>query len=293
MRCLHVIGALLVLSSPALADDQYEPIMPVRPLTMADPAGLTALALEFQYTKWNEIGPADQNLDFEVLTFDLAADITLAEHWQVVARMPFAYAKIDDELAGQNCCELALGNLTVGGRGLWSAVHSGGLRSVVGGELNVSLPTANDSGERAISADNAAFAFFPKDPGRYAPNVATIRFNILAQFYSRWFLLHTELGPQLYIFNDDANGNDDKDLGIHLGIGAGIRATYTLAVLAELNALLFDFGDGNDDSLLSVDLGLRYASGGALFGVRLYLPLDDGFRDLDMIGAGFDAGLRF
>jgi hypothetical protein len=292
MRCLYVIGALLLLSSPALADDLYEPIMPVRPLTMADPAGLTALALELQYTKWNERNAANQKVDVEVLTFDLVADITLAEHWQIVGRMPFAYASIDDPMA-QDCCELGLGNLTLGGRGLWSAIYSGGLRSVVGGELNVSLPTANDSGERAVSADTAAFAFFPKDPGRYAPDVATIRFNILAQFYSRWFLLHTELGPQLFIFNDDANGNDDKDLAIHLGVGAGIRATYTLAVLAELNAFLLDFGDGNDDSLLSVDLGLRYASGGALFGVRLYLPLDDGFRNLDMIGAGFDAGLRF
>jgi hypothetical protein len=288
MRCLPSIGALLVLSSaPALADDEYKTVMPVRPLTMADPAGLTAIALDFQYTTWNE--PA--NVDVSVLTLDLDVDITLTEHWQILAKVPFSYASIDNPAAG-DCCKLALGNLTVGGRGLWSALYSGGLRSVVGGELSVSLPTANDGGERGGSAATAAFARRSQDPGRYAPDVTTIRFNILAQFYSRWFLLHTELGPQLYIFNDDANGDDNVDVGLHLGFGAGIRATYTLAILAELNALLFDFGAG-DDGVLSLDLGLRYASGAALFGARLYLPLDAGFRDLDMIGVGVDAGLRF
>jgi len=288
MRSKQLLAAFVLLYSANAAADEYESVMPVRPLTMSDPAGLTSIALDFQYTTWNEPG----NVDVTALTFDLDADVTLAEHWQIFAKLPLSDASIDDPAAANDCCELALGNITVGGRGLWSALYTGGLRSVVGGELSVSLPTANDNGERGESAATAAFARLPQDPGRYSPDVTTIRFNILAQFYSRWFLFHTELGPQLFIFNDDANGDDNIDLGVHLGFGAGIRATYTIAILAELNAFLFDFGAG-DDSVLSVDLGLRYNSGGALFGLRLYLPLDSELRDLDMIGVGVDAGLRF
>ena len=48
--------------------------------------------------------------------------------------------------------------------------------AVTGGELTISAPTASDSGERGVSAIDAAFARLPHDPGRYVPNTTTIRF---------------------------------------------------------------------------------------------------------------------
>lgn len=298
MRSSHVLAAFAVLSvlgSGRVMADNYDEVAPVRPLTMSDPAGLTAIALDFQYTKWTIPSPADGDIDFKALTFDLMADIRLAPHWVVLGRVPFSKSTVDGDPANQDCCDLALGNLTLGVRGLWSALYTGGLRSVVGGELTVSLPTASDNGDKGASAADAAFAHLPQDPGLYAPNTTTIKFNLLGQFYTRWLLLHGELGPQLYIYDSDAPGDDNLDVALHLGLVAGLRITYTLALAAELNSLVFGSNElgGDIESATSVDLGLRYASGAALLGLRVYIPLDSGLRDLDMIGVGADAGLRF
>ena len=50
----------------------------------------------------------------------------------------------------------------------------------------------------------------------------------------------------------------------------------------------------DDDSITSVDLGLRYGSDRLLVGARIFLPLDDNQEnvpDLAMIGAGADLGV--
>ena len=147
----HVLALGLVLSStPALAD--YTEVAPVRPLTLSDPAGLSSVSLEFQLTRWTQPQvPPLPDVDFQNLTFDLAADITLAKHWQLLARMPITKTGIEDA----DCCDLAIGNLTVGGRGLWSSVGTVG-RTVAGFEFSLSLPTASDEDEGLVSANGAA-----------------------------------------------------------------------------------------------------------------------------------------
>src|SRR5262245_44139441 len=260
MRSSHLLAAFAVQSlvgSGRVAADNYEEVAPVRPLTMSDPAGLTSIGLDFQYTRWTAPNPAGSgDLDFTALTFDVVADIRLAPHWVVLGRVPFDKATIDG--GAQDCCDLALGNLTLGVRGLWSALYTGGLRSVVGGELSVSLPTASDNGDKGLSSANSAFAHLPQDPGLYAPNTTTIRFNLLGQFYTRWLYLHGELGPQLYIYDSDAGG-DNLDVALHLGLAVGVRITYTLALALELNSLVFGSNElgGDIESATSVDVGLR------------------------------------
>jgi len=291
---LAAFAVVSLVGSGRVMADNYEEVAPVRPLTMSDPAGLTSIGLDFQYTRWTFHNPPAADIDFTALTFDVVADIRLAPHWVVLGRVPFDKATIDGDPANQDCCDLALGNLTLGVRGLWSALYTGGLRSVVGGELSVSLPTASDNGDKGQSAAQSAFAHLPQDPGLYAPNTTTIRFNLLGQFYTRWLYLHGELGPQLYIYDSDA-GDDNLDVALHLGLATGVRITYTLALALELNSLVFGSNElgGDIDSATSVDVGLRYASGAALLGLRVYIPVDSGLRDLDMIGVGADAGLRF
>ncbi len=295
MRSLHLIAAtgFAIALSPGRALADYTTAAPLRPLTMSDPAGLTSLALEFQLTKWTE-HPPGLDVDYTSMTFDLAADIRLAPHWVLLARMPFSHVSVDGDPALADCCELALGNLTLGGRGLWSTVH-GSSRSVLGGELSASVPTASDDGERGISAAAAAFARLPHDPGRYAPNTTTIRFTLLGQFYNRWFLVDAEGGVQLFLYDGDVPGDDDSDVGLRLALAAGIRATYTVAILAELSSLFLsdDKFAGGDDTVTSLDLGVRYASQSLIFGARVYLPLDPELRDLDMLGVGLDVGGRF
>jgi hypothetical protein len=67
-----------------------------------------------------------------------------------------------------------------------------------------------------------------------------------------------------------------------------------VAILAELSARFFsDRFAAGDDTATSLDLGLRYGSGAAIVGLRLYVPLDAELRDLDMLGLGLDVGMRF
>jgi hypothetical protein len=260
----------------------------VRPLTMIDPAGLSFVGFELQLSRWNEPLPGGGEADYQAITFDVAADFQLAPHWLLVARLPIANTSIDGDPALDGCCEASLGNLTVGGRGLWSSRLGGGTMAVMGGELTLSAPTASDAGERGISAVNAAFARLPHDPGRYIPNTTSIRLAIPFQLYSRWWLIQAEGALALQIYDDDVP--DSTDLVLRAAVGFGIRATYKVAILLELDDVEVLTGDGTATSL---DFGVRYAGRLGVFGARVYVPLDGAHRDRDMLGVGLDAGLRF
>lgn len=284
------VGIALGLSSfaaPAAAD--YPRTAPVRPFNLPDLAGLTAVGLDVQYTWWQVELPLDVEEELASTTFDLGADFRVAPHWVIVARVPVVHGDIDvspDD--GQDCCGLALGNVTLGARGLWSSLHDSGLRSVVGGELALSLASASDDGEGATAARMAAIARLPHDPGRYLPDTWTPRLVGHGQIYGDWFMAQLEGGLHLFLYDDD--GGDDSDLGIRLALAAGVRATAELAFLAEINNMIFA---GDDDTASSLDIGVRYGATGFVFGLRLYLPLDDAARDLDMLGVGADIAARF
>jgi hypothetical protein len=292
MRSFHVLAATIGFAwfaAPAAAD--YTTVAPVRPLTMSDPSGLSSIALELQLTRWTEPRVPPIEVDVQSLTFDLAADIRIAPHWVLIARLPIVQASLDGDPLAEDCCGFGLGNLTLGGRGLWATVFDGGARAVAGAELSLSAPTASDEGEGIVSAGAAAFARLPHDPGRYAPNTTTIRFTPLVQYYTPRFLIGAEAGLQLFLYDGDVD-DQDSDLAVRLALAVGVRATYKLAILLELNSMFFDDAAAGDD-VTSLDLGLRYGSGAALFGFRIYVPLNASLRDFDMVGAGLDAGVRF
>jgi hypothetical protein len=294
MRCPHLVAAtaLSVVLAPAPAAADYTTIAPVRPLTMSDPSGLSVIGLEFQFATWTVVRPPPQApLDFTNLTFNLTSDITLSPHWLLLVRLPLSDVSIDDDDdPDANCCDLALGNLTLGGRGLWAQILGDNTRGVFGGELTLSVPTASDGVERGGSAVAGAFAHVSHDPGLFAPDTTALRLNFIGQIYRRYFMMHGEIGLQMFYFDNDAD--DDLDFAFRAAIGAGIRATYKLAILLELNTLLASDDFGDDDSAMSIDFGLRYNNNNMILGARLFLPLDDR-RDLDMIGFGLDAGWRF
>ncbi len=290
MRSSLLAAIAVCVPTTALAD--YTTISPVRPLTMSDPSGLNSLGIEFQLTRWNELRAPNLEVDLQSISLDLTADIKLAPHWVLIGRLPITKVGIDGDPAFDGCCGFGLGNFTVGGRGLWASVFGSGARAVAGAEFSISLPTAADNGEGGVSAGATAFSRLPHDVGRYAPNTTTLRLTGLSQYYTRRFLFQGELGLQVFLLDDDVPG-DSSDLGVRVAVGAGIRATYTLAVMLELNSLLFATDGSGADNVTSIDLGLRYASGRAIFGARVYLPIDDPLRDLDMVGIGLDGGFRF
>jgi hypothetical protein len=77
-------------------------------------------------------------------------------------------------------------------------------------------------------------------------------------------------------------------------MAAGVRATAELAIVLELNSMLYVGEDeADDETVTSLDAGLRYGGRGFAAGLRLFLPLDDDLRNLDMLGVGADVSVRF
>ena len=95
--------------------------------------------------------------------------------------------------------------------------------------------------------------------------------------------------------DDDVPGDDDSDLALRLALAAGVRATTEIAFVLELNSMVFVAEDDNDDdeTVSSLDLGLRYGGMGFAAGLRVFVPLDDFLQDLDMLGVGLDVSARF
>jgi len=143
------IGIAVVLATavaPATADSN---VKPVRLFNLADLSGLTVVGLDLQHTTWtreNGIFPGEATS----VTVDVSADVAVARHWVILARMPLPYLSIDGRPIDIDCCGFGLGNLTLGGRGLRWGMYGSGLRSAIGGELSVSLPTASDDGGGAF-----------------------------------------------------------------------------------------------------------------------------------------------
>jgi hypothetical protein len=296
----------ILAPSLAVADSTTAP---VRPFILPDLSGLSVVGVDFQYTSFSEeVLGVDSN--FTSLTFDLAAEIAVAPHWMILGRLPMGYVglTLDPEPpADDDCCGFALGNATVGIRGLDSNLARGSTWLVSGGELTVSLPTAPDRGDgspddndAATAATINAFAHLTDSPGRYLIDTTTIRLIGSAAAYDERFFLQGGVGLHAFIYDDDRS--EDGDFLFHLGLAGGIRATPEIAAVLEVatNILLDNDGDGSgdvadndEDVVTSVNLGARYGGEAATVGARLYFPLDDTFRDLDMFGIGIDAGARF
>jgi hypothetical protein len=286
-----IAGGLALASTPAAAE--YPETAPVRPFNLPDLSGLTVLDLDVQMTRWRTVLPGNIEQHISSETFDLGVDVQVAPHWVIVARMPFVDADIElRPVDTSSCCAAGLGNFTLGARGLYSSRQGPDLRSVVGGELSFSLATASDRGDRAESAAIAAFARAPHDPGRYLPNTWTPRLVGHAQLYGRWFMVQGEAGLHVFLYDGDVK-NDSADLGVRLALATGVRVTPELAILGEVNSMLAVDGEAGDESVSSVDLGVRYGGANLLAGLRFYLPLDDDRRDIDMWGVGGDLGVRF
>jgi hypothetical protein len=304
------LGLGLTLStSIARADSRTAP---VRPFVLPDLSGLSTVGLDLQYTKFDSPGLPGVTVDYTSVTFDLAAEVAVAPHWMVLGRIPVSYLDIslDPSAPGDtDCCGTALGNITVGIRGLDSNRARGDLWFVSGGELSISLPTAPDGDDDDVTGDDdkgriattfAAFSHLTDDPGRYLPDTTTIRLNAAAQAYTELFFVEGGIGLQALIYDDTLN--EDGDALVRLGIAGGLRITPELAGLLELSTNIIldnddddnpETRDDNEDVVTSLDLGLRYGGPSATFGARFFYPIDNVFRDLDMIGFGLDAGARF
>lgn len=182
----------------------------------------------------------------------------------------------------------SLGNLTAGIDYLVAGSVRGQRHSATSIGATLSLPTASDGGDSALAALGHS-TFRVPDPGRYLPDTTTIRvFGDWRTGTGEWFF-QGELGMHALV----RDGADDEVL-FRLGVGGGVALSPAAALIAELTTMTDILDDDNDpeDFLHTLDLGVRFLGGNSIFGIRLYLPLDDSMRNRDALGLGFDFAVR-
>ena len=182
----------------------------------------------------------------------------------------------------------SLGNLTAGMDYQVAGSIRGRRHSLVAVGASLSFPTADDNGDGSLAA-GVHSAFRVPDPGKYFPDTTTIRvFSDWRTGSDEWFF-QGELGMHALVHD-----NADDQILFRLGLGAGVAVSPMAALIAELTTMtdILDDDNGAEDFLHTLDLGVRFLGGSSIFGIRLYVPLDDSMRNRDALGFAFDFAAR-
>lgn len=230
------------------------------------------------------------NSEVTVVTADLVGDFFVSPNLKLHARLPTIYYANDNNNEGGT----GIGNVTAGLRFI-AAGRDKSSRFGLGG--SVSLPSASDDGEGGAAAFYGGVFRNLHDPGRYLPNVTTIRTEADLLLSSDRIYVQGQLGVQVLLFEDGNAfpfGGDDQQNLLRLCVGGGAWLAPKLALLAEVTSFSDILeNDDDDDFVHTLDTGVRYHGGDVSASVRLYVPFDEGERTEDAVGAGFDLTARF
>lgn len=206
----------------------------------------------------------------------------IGERWSLTGRLPLAYA-YNDGIDG-----VGLGNLTVDATLFLSAEKRRRATNVTAFQLSVSGPTASRGVDSGFATGTMAGYFLP-DPGLYQPNTTTIRLYGTWRTGSRSFFGQLEGGMQQLVIRNA----DDRTL-LRIAGGAGVRVGSNVVLIGEFVGVtdIIDDADG-DNFWSSLDLGMRAKVGKGNISLRVYLPLDGQWRNLDTLGValGYEASL--
>lgn len=234
----------------------------------------------------------------KVVTFEPYLDFALTPQLTLWGRLPIAYASAETTILAveQQESDTLLGNAALGARFMTQASYD--LRA--GGGVSVHLPTADadDADGNFVDPPLAVsiVRFFQLE--RYAVDTTTLGGHGDLRFDAgRGFLQGQVAYMHLLAEDEDA---EDADL-LRFGVAAGFWVTSTVATMAELTTLStildddvqFDASDEDEDFFHSLDVGLRFAQPQGSLSLRFHLPLDDVFRDSDLLGGGADLALYF
>lgn len=233
-----------------------------------------------------------------VLTFEPYLDLALTEQITMWGRLPVAYTRARTTVLGLEQEESAtlLGNAGLGARFMGQVSHE--LRAGAG--VLVHLPTADADDADGNFVDppltTSVVRLFQLE--RYAVDTTTLGAHADVRFdLGRGFLQGQLVYLRLVAEDEDA---EDSDL-LRLGLAAGYWISPTIAAVGELTTLStildddvqFDAEDEDEEFFHSLDVGLRFAQPQFALALRFHVPLDDVFRDSDLLGGGADLSLYF
>jgi hypothetical protein len=233
----------------------------------------------------------------KVLTFEPYLDFALTPELKLWGRLPIAYVDAETTLltVEQQESDTLLGNAGLGARFMTQVSY--GLRG--GGGVSVHLPTADadDDGNFVDPPLTASIVRFFQGE-RYAVDTTTLGGHGDLRFDMGRGYLQGQIAYLHLLAEDD--GVEDADL-LRLGLAGGYWISPTVAALAELTTLStildddvqFNGEDDDEDFFHSLDLGLRFAQPRGALSLRFHLPLDDVFRDSDLLGGAADLTLYF
>lgn len=193
------------------------------------------------------------------------------------ATLPIAYA------SGDLADGTSLGNLTFETSYLLTVESAANQRRFAAFRASLSLPTASDGGN-ASEAALAHAIFYVPDPGLFLPDTTTLRLS--GDYRIEWAraFFQANLGLDVLVISEA----DDVPY-IRLGLAGGFTASERIALVAELTNMSDVLDDsGGEDYLHTLDLGLNIGLPRGHLALRLYFPLDDSRRDLDIFGVGFE-----
>jgi hypothetical protein len=215
------------------------------------------------------------------------AEFALTENVVLLGRLPLAYVDrvgIDDPDEGA----FALGNVSLGALLAGGSGHPHEGRLMYGIGALVHLPTASDEDDEGAAAARTA-AFLVPDAGRYRPDTTTVRVRADVRYETDSVFVQGEVGVDRLILEDVDDRTD-----LLLGAGLGLALDPYWALLGELTVLSNVLEDDDESEFLPVlDAGVRYHNPDLMFGLRVYWPFDESYRDASALGIGLDIALRF
>lgn len=284
--CPALLALALALPSSAAADRSG--LEDAAPLLMPDTSERTRAGIDVSATTFNnelDVPFFELASSGTVLSFEPYLSVALTPELSAWGRMPVAHVSLEASSVAGTSSDSAtvLGNLGAGVR----YMHQLSRELRIGGGLALHLPTATSGDDSAFSSTAASMRVFYGE--RYLPDTT----NISAQLDLRYDLGRAFVQGQLALLHDRVEDDDNYNL-LRLGAAAGFWFTPTLTAIAEYTALSSHLEDDlsidqdEGEAVHSLDFGLRYSQPTWSLAARFYLPLDDQYRDIGLLGGGLD-----
>lgn len=234
------------------------------------------------------VAPTTLGRDIDIMAEgDAYIELAVSRNITIMGRVPFGYVRFNPALVNGSSNGFALGNIGAGAHIANTTELRPGRKLLYGLAVFAYLPTASTGETSGPTAQSLSVLSVP-DGGRFLQDTTSLRIRAGLRF---------EMGP-LFFQGETAvdhrfiEADDRNDLTF--GLGAGFQITDYVGVLGEFTLApdLTDLTDDNDYTAV-IDAGLRYHNPQTMIGLRVYMPLDDVYRDAGVIGIIMDAGMRY